>query len=92
MKTIWKFAMPFDDVATVMIPQGATMLSVGVQDEMPMIWAVVDSEAPLTARRFRVAGTGHRLDLESTVQFIGTIQLENGRFIFHIFEMLTNEP
>lgn len=83
MKKVWKFSIDLDDHVTIDMPGGAELLHVGLQDGIK-IWALVDPHQPLEKRRFRVAGTGHPIDVD--VDPVGTVM--DGRFVWHIFEEL----
>ncbi len=89
---IWKFEISVEDKPTVMIPKGAKILSVGIQEEnyigyQPiMLWALVDPESEPCPRRFMIYGTGHEVnhDLIQHQDFIGTVQ--QGPLVWHIFD------
>jgi hypothetical protein len=59
-------------------------LSVDVQRERPVIWAVVDVETPLRQVTVLVRGTGHAMTGDEG-RHLGTIQLDGGSLIFHVF-------
>lgn len=86
-KKIWKFTLPMADYPVVSMPKGARVLSVGVQRGDVQVWALVDPEAPMEDRRFKVAGTGHYLvgGVEN-MRFIGTVHMASGQLVWHIFE------
>lgn len=84
MKTIFKYELPINDTAYVPMPAGAKILSAQVQNERPCIWAEVDSDAAIEMRLIIVHGTGHPVLQHG--EFIGTIQIDGGRLVFHIFE------
>jgi hypothetical protein len=74
---------------TLQLPAGAEVLSVGPprdgEDKPLDLWALVDPEAPLEARTFRIYGTGHDVP-DFYGLFVGTVQLYGGSLIFHVFE------
>jgi hypothetical protein len=92
VKTIWKFELAAQ--SELKMPEGATVLAIQTQvdssnpwalNETPVLWALVDPEAPTEKRRFRAYGTGHSLP-ESSGAYIGTFQIYGGKLIFHVFE------
>ncbi len=83
--TIYKYELPIEDEARVVMPLNAIVLSVQVQRGRPCLWAQVDPGARNVARYFRVIGTGHPID-QAPGKFLGTIQLEGGALVFHVFE------
>lgn len=84
MKTIWKYTMLGPDCDFEM-PEGAQILCVQTQNEIPQIWALVDPALNKTTRRFTTYGTGHDVS-ENPGEYIGTFQTFGGRLIFHVFE------
>lgn len=73
------------------------MLCVQVQGYAPYLWVIVDEQAPRDQpRRFRLAGTGHKLDVvdpsynpspDNCGRYVGTFQLDGGALVFHLFEV-----
>ena len=85
-QTIWKFPLPFADVAKITMPRSAQVLCVQMQRGRPCIWALVhDVGAEAGERIFRTYGTGHQHETISGV-YIGTYPLEGGALVFHVFE------
>lgn len=85
MKTIWKYVTCWDAFA-LMMPRGAKVLSVQVQNGVPCIWALVDPVEPVEMRRFLLVGTGHEIECTDGLSFIGTFQMRDGELVFHLFE------
>ncbi len=87
VKTIWKFAMNYVD-QMVEMPEGADILSLQIQNGLPFIWAVVDTDHRRVPRQFRVYGTGHQLPDPCThLQHVGTFLVENLGEVWHMFEV-----
>jgi len=86
-RKVFKYDVVMDDTFKLSLPQGAEVLSVGVQFGEPRMWVLVEPTAPVVERTFRVAGTGHHIT--GSLKFIGTFQLEGGALIFHLFEVLS---
>jgi hypothetical protein len=80
MKTIYKYTLD----GSVYIPQGSTVVQVGVQDGLYCIWAAVDTDAPVEERVFVVVGTGS--ELSDNMVHVGTV-FENP-FVWHIMELI----
>lgn len=88
MKMVYTYPLDIQDEVIVMMPKGARVLSVQVQNGRPCLWAAVDpTEMELEKRMFRIAGTGHPICDDVVDGFIGTIQLYNGKLVFHVFEV-----
>lgn len=75
----------------VEMPEHAFFLSVQMQHGNVTLWAMVDPDAKMATRRFRIFGTGHEITGFPSVNHIGTVQEEGGRFVWHVFEMFA-EP
>lgn len=84
MKKVWKYPFIPRDVLQVDMPIGAQALCVQLQDGRPCLWALVESEAPVGTRTFRVVGTGH--PAEGLGSYIGTFQFPEMQLVFHVFE------
>jgi hypothetical protein len=94
MNTIYKYPVSLDTIAgmfTVMMPEGALVLSVQTQFGHPQMWARVDTSKRITPRAFALLATGQEIppDLAARLgAFLGTVQVERGEFVFHLFEVL----
>lgn len=101
MRTIHKYpvdldALDFDNVATIPMKKGASVIHVDVQDDVLCIWALVDDEVEMEDRKILVVGTGHPIP-ESMLSFyyLGSALLIDGRIVLHLFEdmgMFTEAP
>ena len=85
MQKIYKYPMQIAEVSTVMMPIDAKILCIQVQDNVPTIWAIVDIENPVEKRFFFMFGTGFQIK-EEDYDYVATIQLLNGKLVYHIFE------
>lgn len=80
-KVIYKYEIV--DGGTTQMPSGAEILSVGVQRDAIVAWAIVNTSAQLVVRKLIVVGTGQSPP-EGT--FIGTVGPVMGWMWFHIFD------
>ena len=87
--TIWKYAVPVEDMFTQAMPRGAKVLAVQVQNDDPQMWALVNEDEPPCERVFRVVGTGY--PVEMGLEYVGTFQLYGGRLVFHLFESIWSD-
>lgn len=95
MTKIFKYPLPMGVLGSIVgwnpevylqLPLGTRILTALAQDNAPMIWAEVDSETERTeARRFYILNTGAVLP-GGRLEYINTIQINEGRLIFHIYE------
>jgi hypothetical protein len=92
--TIWKFKLPIEDDFTLQLPKGYKILTVQMQNEAPCLWVLVSlEEKEMETATFRVAGTGHPIDMENYplgIEYINSFQMENGKLMFHLFFVETD--
>lgn len=81
---IWKAVLEPRNVQAVQMPRGAKILSVQAQSNRAILWYLCDSEAPMEDRTIVRVVTGDAPP--EGVLFIGTVQLDGGNFVVHIFE------
>lgn len=86
MKKVFKYPVEIDGKFSLLLPMEAKILAVQIQHDKPCLWALVDPNAPVETRSFRLAGTGHPIDEES-LEYIGTFQMASGSLIWHLFEI-----
>lgn len=71
------------------MPANAKILHVDVQNEVPCIWAEIDTiETQKVERRFHIFGTGHKMPAKVALDHLGTFLIDHGRFVFHVYEEL----
>jgi len=85
--TIWKFPLQTTDFQVISLPIGHRILCVQVQGGTPCLWAQVDPERDSAQVGIRIYGTGHQVH-RIDQSYIGTYQLNDGRLVFHVFEVL----
>ena len=85
MRTIYKYPLEGTDEQIVLMPRGAEILCVQVQNGIPCLWADISTEnAQEREKRYiRIIGTGHELP-KAVMKYIGTFQM--GALVFHVFE------
>lgn len=85
---VWKFPLSATDHPVVQMPRGAEILTVAFQNGVPTVWARVPlGKSEREERRFRMAGTGHDLNLPEEARFLGTMLHPRG-LVFHLWEVL----
>jgi len=84
MKTIWKFALKFEDVQTIEIPQGGTCLSVKVQHNRPCLWVEIDEGVMFSETlMIVVVGTGQAFKKTADMVYIDTVVM--GVMVWHFY-------
>lgn len=88
MRTVWKFPLEVTDLQEIAMPQGAEILHVGNQFPVNVstldLWAIVDPNAPVVARKLAIHGTGHPVMEGGT--HIGSVITAGGALVWHVFD------
>lgn len=89
MQRVFKYPVPIGDHFSVLLPQGAKILRFANQHEQACLWCLVDPDAQLQARAFRMAGTGHQIsEPAENLAYVGTELFQGGMLVFHLFEFI----
>jgi len=81
---IWKYVLELDEVQTVKMPAGAKILGVFVQNNQPILYAMVDIRYEREAVEIYTFVTGQFAPLES-FHYIGTYLVNEETFVGHVF-------
>lgn len=85
MRTIWKYPLQLTEQQTVTMTKGAEILHVGLDaDEIPCVWAEVESLNDPEPIYFFVVGTGNRIPLRARTHQGSFIQKP---FVWHVFTL-----
>jgi len=82
MKVIYKYPI---DKETIMLPEGAKILHIGLQNGTPRVRAIVDPETKLQKAYLFAFGTGIPLPANE-MEFIKTLMCYDGKLVLHIFK------
>jgi hypothetical protein len=85
MMRIYKYPFVVTDEQTLELPEGAKLLSVQMQFDIPCLWALVDEKALFKRRKLTVHGTGNPINSTDNQTYLGTIQMREGQFVWHVF-------
>ncbi|MEN6293881.1 MAG: hypothetical protein ABFD07_17925 [Methanobacterium sp.] len=91
VQTIWKYTLESKEMQDIELPEDAEVLTVQNQNGNICMWVRLDPTAPKVYRTFGVFGTGWNVITGSNFKYIGTVQLDGGAFVFHIFEWVLND-
>jgi hypothetical protein len=69
----------------VEMPSVSSVLALQVQRDTPTLWVQVDPKSPVVTRTFEWVGTGY--EVPAGGEYIGTVQLQDGAFVFHLYEV-----
>lgn len=86
MKKVYKYELDVADTQTVNMPQGAIIRHIGEQFGRLCMWVEVDPVAPLESRHIEIYGTGHPIQNEEGLCFIGTFMRLDGHFVGNAYE------
>jgi hypothetical protein len=84
---IWKWTLTVADLQSLSIPEGAKLLAVQTQGDMPQLWALVNEKAQIVCRNFATYGTGNPMPDDDPGEYVGTYQMHGGALVFHVFEL-----
>lgn len=93
MKAIHKFILPMKEESVIEMPYKAKIINGENQEGFVAIWAIVDTEAPLVNRHFRLYKTGQSINEHPEhLKFVGRADIHVGMDLgMHIFELLKDE-
>lgn len=80
---VWKFPLPFPGLNVLEMPEGAEVLTVQMQGDYPVLWALCNPDAPKQTRTFLQVMTGHWLT-HRPGRYVATVQV--GDLVVHVFE------
>jgi len=86
MQTIHKYPLQSVGDARIQTHKGAQIISAQAQRGLPCIWALVDTDQPKVNRIIQVHITGGDFCQITVGVPIGTVLLEAGNFVIHVFD------
>jgi hypothetical protein len=89
MRTIWKHVLDLQtNIIVIEMPLGAEILTAREQGSAICIWYQCDPTQPMEKRKFVIVPTGGAAPDQAP--YIGTVLLEGGMYVFHVFELIHN--
>jgi hypothetical protein len=89
VRVVWKFEVPMPNAtgrSFVDMPALAEVLSVGLQNDVLVVWALVEPQMVVGLRRLIVANTGMTVPgFPIDARFIGTVTTTNG-IVWHVWD------
>jgi len=86
MLSIWKYPLEITDEQDIEMPAAAKILSVQFQHGGLCLWAqVCPSDLPVS-RKIIIHGTGHEFRNDQVLEYIATVQMYDGKLVWHIYE------
>lgn len=93
-RTFWKYELDLYGDQTLELPVGSRIATVQSQKGNLCIWALVDPDETETEERtIEIHTTGGMITYTDEIhkRYIGTVQMDNGEFVAHVFEVRTFE-
>lgn len=87
MKTIWKYELELKDKTEITMPKNAEVVACESRMGSIFIWSIVDPEAPLEKRVFRLLESG--FPIKSNLIYIGTNF--DDLHVWHLFEEIKGD-
>jgi len=81
---IWKYELS-PGRNEIKMPKNSIVLDVQEQYGKPIMWVLVNTYVPMVTRILDVYTTGDNI-VKMPGDYIGTIQLNSGSLVFHVFE------
>lgn len=86
MKKIHKYILEAVDVQQLVVPTGSKLLSVKEQFGEIALYALIDdAQGGLDSFEIFIKKTGPLSDNIDNCEFLGTVKLDDGRLMFHVF-------
>lgn len=85
MKTIYKWTLELKDTQTIMAPENTLFLTVQMQHGLPQVWGLCNPNLPAEKNIFHIRGTGHPVPEKDNLLYLGSFQMNEGQFVFHVF-------
>ena len=91
MQTIYKYQFSVADTVTLLLPDGASIVKIGLQDNEPgfgrlVLWAIVNTEHPKVPYTIYCRGTGRPMP-EQAGKYMDSVM--DGPFVWHVFDSAT---
>ena len=84
---IWKWQIDLTDYPiTLEMPADAQILDVQMQNGKCCMWALCDHRRETQSRALAIYGTGAPIP-DKPGKYVATFQMNDGEFVFHVFEV-----
>ena len=84
MKTIYKCSLKLKDENIIKIPEKSEIMDIQMQNGLPVMWVLVDTDSPVIDVKISIYGTGCNIPEGTTENdYIATVQ--DGSMVWHFF-------
>lgn len=89
MLTVYKYQITIEGDFTISLPYNYRILKVGCVNNVPFIWALVNTENEKIDIKFVIYGTGHEIVPITgyDLKHIETFKQYSGELIWHLFKL-----
>ena len=85
IRHIFKYEIPLtDELIKIEMPEKYSICDINNQGDNLFLWAKVDIHASLMTSKFKIFGTGHKIDNCETAIFPKSVHMPNG-LVWHVF-------
>lgn len=87
MAKIFKYELETSRIQEVIMPAFSKILCVKNQNNIPCLWAMIDTDFQLVKRKITTFLTGSDIEFDNQrLKYIGTYLINNGSFVGHVYE------
>lgn len=85
-KVIWKFELTESGIQEIELRKGYEFLTLQMQNGIPCIWVLLNSNEEKITESFEIYGTGHEIhyDMGISREYLGTFQ--ETYLVWHLFK------
>jgi|GEM_PF-2859513 hypothetical protein len=84
---VFKYIISDFGITSISMPIDSIILSCQRQNNNIVLWVLADEFKPHKKKLFEAVMTGRPVDPNNIIKHIATIQLDEGSFVTHIFEI-----
>lgn len=84
---IWKYELPAPGEFRLEMPANPSHLGVQVQRGLPVLWSMVNPDAPKRWYGFVLIPTGEEFGRHDTLAYLGTVQTHDQELVWHLFQI-----
>jgi hypothetical protein len=87
---IYKYPIPMTSKFSLSLPKDSKILTFQAQNNISCIWFSFPANTNEEIfRKFEIYGTGDDIISPYNLEYIGTVQLADGKLVWHLFEDLS---
>lgn len=87
MRAIYKYELK-PGITQLALPKDAQPLCIATQRDAVQLWALINTDHVVCQREFLSVGTGHEIQKDLRLEYIGTAHALQGWMVWHVFEVI----